>query len=273
LLQRQNGITTGHLDEEVREKLPWCLKLRDFLAERFAVLLPLVGVDPSDAREVEINAMAYGAGGWLSPHTDFFDHSSTENRLVAWMLYLTDPEDGEWAASKGGAVRVWASTGKEDRVRPRFNRFAMFRVAKNSFHEIEKITWEPGWPNCRLALSGWIQGVAPQQIERRTRMYLVSPSAQERREEMEAYLEGSLALHRLLAKQKGYCGRDVTAASNRIAEFERDYMAHREAPAGTSFVRRAPGPAGCIIVVNEKGETVHFGKPEEYVNKPQPGVK
>jgi hypothetical protein len=270
---RQNGITTGHLAEEVWEKLPYCLKFRDFLAASFEALLPLVGADPSAAREVEINAMAYGAGGWLSPHTDFFDYSTTENRLVAWMLYLTDPEDGEWPASKGGAVRVWNAAEQEDRVRPRFNRFAMFRVARNSFHEIEKIAWEPGWANCRLALSGWIQGAAHQKIERGTRMYLESSSAQKRKEEMEAYLQGSLALHRLLAKQKGYCGREVTAASNRISEFEQDYLAHREAPAGTSFIRRVPGRTGCIIVVTETGETVHFGTPEGYGKKLQPGVK
>lgn len=271
--QRQNGITTGHLDEEVREKLPYALKFRDFLAQSFAALLPVVGADPADGREVEINAMAYGAGGWLSPHTDFFDHSSTENRLVAWMLYLTDPEDGEWPADKGGAVRVWNEAGQEGRVRPRFNRFAMFRVAKNSFHEIEKITWEPDWSNCRLALSGWIQGATQQKIERRTRMYLESSSSQKRNEEMEAYLQGSLALHRLLVKQKGYCGREVTATSDRISEFEQDYLAHRESPAGTSFLRRVPGPAGCIVVVSEAGGIVHFGTPGEYGKKLHPGVK
>jgi hypothetical protein len=270
--RRQNGITTGHLDEEVREKLPYCLKFRDFLAESFDALCPLVGANSADAREVEINAMAYGAGGWLSPHTDFFDHSTVENRLVAWMLYLTDPEDGEWPDSKGGAVRVWNTAEREERVRPRFNRFAMFRVAKNSFHEIEKITWEPGWTNCRLALSGWIQGAVQQKIERPTRVYLESSSAQEKNEEMEAYLQGSLALYRLLAKQKDYCGREASASSERIADFEKDYLAHREAPAGTSFLSRVPGPIGCIIVVNEKGESIHFGAPRGYCKKP-PDVK
>ena len=103
---RQNGITTGHLQEEDRERLPYCWRFGDFLAQNFGTLCPLVGVDPADASYLELNAMAYGGGAWLSPHTDFFEYGHTENRLVAWMLYLTAPEDGEWSADKGGAVRV-----------------------------------------------------------------------------------------------------------------------------------------------------------------------
>jgi len=261
---RQNGITTGHIRDEHREHLPQCLKFRDFLAQNFGLLCPLVDANPADAHNVEINAMAYGAGAWLSPHTDSFEYAHSENRLVAWMLYLTAPEDGEWPAEKGGAVRVWKPGGAEERIRPRFNRFAMFRVHNNSFHEIEKITWEPEWPNCRLALSGWIQGRQTEVIGRKTRMYLQSPSAQERNEELETSLNGSLALYRLLEKQKIYCGGDTGKIAEQIADLEQDYRAQKEAPEGTSFLRRVSGPAGCIIVVNEAGDTVYFGTPENY---------
>ncbi|MBZ5659134.1 MAG: 2OG-Fe(II) oxygenase [Acidobacteriia bacterium] len=260
--QRQNGITTSQLLEKDREHFPQCLKFRDFVAQNFGVLCPLAGVHPADARVVEINGMAYGAGAWLSPHTDFFGHANKQNRLIAWMLYLTAPEDGEWPAEKGGAVRVWQPGGEEKRIRPRFNRFAMFRVHANSFHEIEKITWEPDWPHCRLALSGWIQGKPLDETGRNTRMYLISPSAQSISGEIGASLQGELALHRLLAKQMSYCGEDPSLEIARTAELEQDYQAHREAPAGTYFIRRIAGPPGCIIVVNEAGETVYFGAPE-----------
>ena len=265
--QRQNGITTGHLREEDRERLPFCWKFGDFLKQNFGVLCPIVGVDPADALYLEMNAMAYGAGAWLAPHTDFFEYGHTVNRLAAWMLYLTAPEDGEWSPEKGGAVRVWAPGNGEERIRPRFNRFAMFRVQDNSFHEIEKITWEPEWPNCRIAISGWIQGPPLEQVPRKTRLYAQSLSVQQNKEEMEAFLQGSLALHRLLAKQKTYCGGDIANSVGRIAELELDYQAHREAPPGTSFLRRVPGPAGCIIVVNEAGDTIYFGTPEGYEKK------
>jgi len=264
---RQNGITTGHLREEDRERLPYCWKFGEFLRQNLGVLCPLVGVDPADALHIEINAMAYGAGAWLSPHTDFSEYRQTENRLAAWMLYLTAPEDGEWSAEKGGAVRVWTPGSREERIRPQFNRFAIFRVQDNSFHEIEKITWKPEWPNCRIALSGWIQGRPQQQVERKTRVYVQSLSAQDRREEIEESLQGSLALHRLLEKQKSYCGRDTGSTAGRISEFEQDYQAHREVPPGTSFLRRIPGPAGCIIVVNDSGDTVYFGTLEGYSKK------
>jgi 2OG-Fe(II) oxygenase superfamily len=271
--QRQNGITTRPLDEEDRARLPQCLKFRDFLAENFPVLCPLLGVNPADAQIVEINAMAYGAGAWLSPHTDFFGHANKQNRLIAWMLYLTAPEDGEWTPEKGGAVRVWKPGDAEVRIHPRFNRFAMFRVHANSFHEVEKITWEPDWPHCRLALSGWIQGKPEPQAGRRTRVYLQSPSAQEKADEIEASLQGSLALHRLLAKQISYCENDPSLEIARIEELEQDLQAHSQAPPGTSFVRRVSGPEGCIIVVNETGETVYFGTLEGSREKLLPGPR
>ena len=146
------------------------------------MLCPLVGLDSRDAQNIELNAMAYGAGAWLSPHTDFLEYSQSDNRLAAWMLYLTAPEDGEWSAEKGGAARVWIPGNGEERIRHRFNRFAMFRVQDNSFHEIEKVTWESNWPNCRIALSGWVLGRPLKAVEHKTRLYLQSLSAQERKE-------------------------------------------------------------------------------------------
>jgi hypothetical protein len=140
----------------------------------------------------------------------------------------------------------------------------MFLVNPDSYHEIEKILWEPEWPNCRLALSGWILGHPAENIDRKTRMYLQSASAKERNEKFSAYIQGSLALHRLLEKQKKFCGRDIRDTRGRISELEEDYQAHLDSPDGTSFLRRIPGPAGCIVVVNESGDIVHFGTTHQY---------
>jgi Rps23 Pro-64 3,4-dihydroxylase Tpa1-like proline 4-hydroxylase len=251
---RQNGITTGHISERDRERLPQCVRFGEFLKQNLSALIPLVGLNSTRELYIESNARAYGPGAWLSPHTD----SHTDERLAAWMLYLTAPDDGEWPAEKGGALRVWIPSGEEQRVHPRFNRFAMFRVHNDSFHEIEKIAWEPDWPHCRLALSGWIRG--PQEVKRKVRkarMYMQSASAQDRNAELEATLTGSLAFNRLLVMQKTYCGLDASKAISRISQLEEDYRAHRNAPPGTSFLGYAPGPADLIIVVDEKRAIIH----------------
>jgi hypothetical protein len=264
---RQNGITTGHIGEEDRGRFPFCLEFGDYLKRHLNELCLVAGVDPAEATSLEMNAMAYGAGGWLSPHTDFSDRTANQ-RLVAWMLYLTAPEDGEWTDEKGGAVRVWKREGEEQRIRPRFNRFAMFRVHPGSFHEIEKVAWQPEWPQCRIALSGWIRGTPQAQPARNAAVYVKSSDAERKKRELEQTLLGALALHGLLAKQKSYLGRNTSGTVDRIGEFERDYRAHRNAPPGTSFLRRVPGPAGCIFVVDEAGTNVYFGRPERY----SPGV-
>jgi len=266
---RQNGITTGHLGDQHRDRLPHCMRFRDYVAQNLDVLCPLVDVNPKDARDVEINAMAYGAGAWLSPHTDFFEYGGAKTRLAAWMFYLTAPEDGEWPPEKGGSVRVWTPGSEGERIPPRFNRFAMFRVHNNSFHEIEKVTWEPEWPNCRLALSGWVLGESTDKVERNTRVYLQSAAFIQKRREVESTLQGGLALYRLLAKQKKSCGDETAWADDQISEYERDYQAHQDAPPGTSFLHRITGPAGCIIVVDDSGDTIHLGTAESFLAQSQ----
>jgi hypothetical protein len=268
---RQNGITAGHLSEADHGRLPLCWKFKEFLTQNLGVLCPLMGIDPADAVYVETNAMAYGGGAWLSPHTDCLTTASSQKRLAAWMLYLTAPEDGEWPAEKGGAVRVWTPGQEEQRVRPRFNRFAMFRVHEGSLHEVEKIAWDPAWPNCRLALSGWIQGRPQPQFPRASRIYMQSESAPEKREEIEQSLQGELAFLRILEKQKSYCGLDTRSTVEQISNLEQDYEAHREAPPGTSFLRRVPGPPRCIFVVNDAGDRLYFGSLDGYLKKLQSG--
>ena len=149
----------------------------------------------------------------------------------------------------------------------------MFRVHNHSFHEIEKITWEPEWRNCRLALSGWFTGRQPQAIGRMTRVYLQSSSALATKQELENSLQGSLALYRLLEKQKAFCGRNGARTAEHISDLEQDYQAHQESPEGTSFLRRVAGPSEAIIVVNDAGDSIYFGKLEGYRNNTPAGSR
>ena len=150
---RQSGITTGHLDDERRTAFPRSLAFSDLLEDRLAEVCAAVAGTPPVQAEIEMNAMAYGHEGWLSPHTDYVVHDPVA--LFAWMLYLTHPDDGEWLPDMGGAVRLFDAGGSELRLRPKFNRFGLFKVSDASFHEIERVTWACAWDRCRLALSGW----------------------------------------------------------------------------------------------------------------------
>lgn len=259
---RQNGLTTGHITDKHARVLPNCLRFRDQLQASLPQLCQTMATPYSEHLQIEMNAMAYGEGAWLSGHTDRGKTAGASDRLIAWMLYLTHPEDNEWSLEKGGAVRLW-DRDREAVLRPKFNRFAMFTVSNGSFHEIEKITWNTGWKRCRLALSGWIRGPYVE-VEKEMRVYLKSADHEGLKEALEQSLLGSLALYGLMNQQRSYCDLDTTKTGQVLQEYQRDYDAHLSAPEGTSFSHRAPGPAGCITVLNEDRKICFFGKPENY---------
>jgi hypothetical protein len=269
-MQRQNGITTGHLSSRQREILPYCLKFTDFLRSRLRELCAIEVVPcPDDASTlgIEINAMAYGQGAWLSPHTDSGADSGVtthvDDRLIAWMLYLTHPDEGEWNAEQGGAIRVWLPDGPEVRLNPKFNRFAMFKVHKQSFHEIEKILRPTTWPTCRLALSGWIRSV-PEKRERGMAVYLQSKNFEELRGYVEARLQGAFALYELMLQQQRHAGLETRTTEEALEEHRKDYQAHLDSPPGLSFVQRALGPRGAITVLNEGRKACYLGPLKAY---------
>jgi Rps23 Pro-64 3,4-dihydroxylase Tpa1-like proline 4-hydroxylase len=267
---RQNGITTGHLDDRSRDILPHCIQFRDFLHQHSQALCELIDVDCVDHR-IEINAMAYGQGCWLSSHNDYIKHDTGNVRVAAWMLYLTHPDDGEWPVEKGGGVRLFHSDGEAVRLQPKFNRFALFKVSSASTHEIEKITWDTGWEHSRLALSGWIRGRTSREA-RDTCVFIASPRFAQARAAMETFFQGSLACYRLQAQQQAYAGIDTSRAVAREQELMADYEAHLAAPDGTCFSHRVPGPKGVIIVLNEQDEkTLYFGSLEAYRRSPSAG--
>jgi Rps23 Pro-64 3,4-dihydroxylase Tpa1-like proline 4-hydroxylase len=260
---KQNGLTTSHISDKHSQFLPNCLRFRDHLKTDLPNIAEIMGVDLSNDLQIELNGMAYGEGSWLSGHTDQGSTADGNDRIVAWMLYLTHPEDGEWSEDQGGAVRLWEREGGEIRLNPRFNRFAMFRVHKGSMHEIERIKWPTGWERCRLGLSGWVRG-AREKKSKGMLVYMSSPDYLKQREKMEAYLQGYLAIHRLMVQQKKYCGVDATDADEKLRECLEDYEAHVSAPHGTSFLRRAPGPRGCITVLDAEQKIGYVGLRAKY---------
>ena len=260
---RQSGITTGHLDEARRTAFPRSLAFGDLLKARLADVCAAAAGAPPVQAEIEMNAMAYGHEGWLSPHTDYVVHDPRP-RVFAWMLYLTHPDDGEWSPDMGGAVRLFDADGGEVRLRPKFNRFALFKVSDASFHEIERVTWACEWDRCRLALSGWIRG-AESIEERRACLYARRSDAERARAEQMVRLQGALAMYGLMRRQQLHSGQDTAAVERTIARCEREYRAHLDAPAETLFLRHAPGPAWCIFVVDEQQQVVYFGPRQGYV--------
>lgn len=261
---RQSGLTTGHLDDVEFVGLSWCRRFRDFLDAETADLCHLVGVVPLARMEVEINAMAYGEGGRLAWHTDHGGFGVDE-RPVAWMLYLTEPADGEWSPEQGGAVRLRGREGVEAHLAPRFNRFALFRVGPESHHEIGTVTWKCGWRRCRLALSGWIRGPQVDATPgRHMRVYLRSEDYRARRARLETVIGGALAVYRLMCEQRAHAAIEGAEPASRVAALERDCLAHRSSPEGTSFLRYAPGPAWCVTVVDEAQNVVYVGAADGY---------
>ena len=148
--ERQTGITTGHIVKGRPPELELCQAFAASLRDQATDLASLVGATLEAQLAVETNGMAYGQGAWLSRHSD-----EQSRRRVAWILYLTDPGDAEWPEDWGGAL-VLSSDDHRVVLRPRFNRFAAFRVSPTSWHEITRVQRQVGWEQARLALSGWI---------------------------------------------------------------------------------------------------------------------
>jgi Rps23 Pro-64 3,4-dihydroxylase Tpa1-like proline 4-hydroxylase len=260
---RQNGLTTGHITAKHESALPNCLRFREQLQAFLPRLCSIMAAPFSEQLQIEMNAMAYGEGAWLSGHTDRGKTAAASDRLIAWMLYLTHPDDEEWPAERGGAVRLRDRAGHEAVLRPKFNRFAMFTVSNESFHEIERITWKTGWERSRLALSGWIRGPYVE-VEKKMCVYLKSVDHERLRTGLETSLLGSIALYQLMNQQRSYCDLDTTKTEQLLQEYQRDYEAHSNAPDGTSFSHRSAGPAGCITVLNEDRTICFFGPSKNF---------
>ena len=256
--ERQNGIMLTDF-----ASLPAALAFGGHLHVHRHELCARVGIDAAgaDGADIEMNGMAYGEGGWLSPHTDFVP-SQQGRRLAAWMLYLTHKDDAEWTVGDGGAVRLTDGSNAETRLSPKFNRFAMFAVSPSSVHEIERVHRAGGWDRCRLALSGWFRG--PNPVRHEARLFVRRDSARAE-PAVAAAGPGEAALRRILQSQRRYQGRDESTIDADLFRLREDVARQRiDAPPGTVFSKFVPGPPGCIFVVDDQGTLLFFGPRDQY---------
>jgi Rps23 Pro-64 3,4-dihydroxylase Tpa1-like proline 4-hydroxylase len=97
---------------------------------------------------IDLQGAIYADGNYLLCHDDQLD-----SRAIAFMLYLTDLEEGE-----GGELLLYDS--KEDKpdpdkvtkVRPQENLFVAFTVSKTSFHEVAEVLADTQ----RVTIGGWL---------------------------------------------------------------------------------------------------------------------
>ena len=95
-------------------------------------------------------------------------------------------------------------------------------------------------------------------------IYLKTAEHAERRRRFEDDLQGRLAMYRLLLSQRQYCGEETSQAERELEKAFEDEQAHRQAPAGTCLVARAPGNPALIWVMDEDRNELYFGPASGY---------
>ena len=99
-----------------------------------------------DHKMISIHSTRYNNTHYLLCHDDQLD-----NRIFAIMIYLKDMNDNE-----GGALRLFDSkknspTSIVKSITPKFNRFAIFKISKDSFHDVSEVLVDKD----RLAIGWW----------------------------------------------------------------------------------------------------------------------
>ena len=69
-------------------------------------------------------------------------------------------------------------------------------------------------------------------------------------------------MYNLLRQQHEYNGQVAGELASLLKRYETERELQASAPEGTVFLRHAPGPAGCIFVVDENDKVVYFGPRE-----------
>ncbi len=98
---------------------------------------------------MDMSATLYESGSFLLPHDDKLD-----GRKIAYILYLSK----NFSQKDGGSFIVYNSksnhpTTTAKKYLPDFNSLLLFKVSKNSFHEVE----ENISSKKRYAIGGWIK--------------------------------------------------------------------------------------------------------------------
>jgi len=94
--------------------------------------------------------------GTMYEDTDFLlcHDDKLDERKVAFLLYLTDMEDGDGGSLNLLSEKDGAPDNVVEKIIPKCNRFAVFEVSEISFHEVEEIVADKQ----RVALGGWLHG-------------------------------------------------------------------------------------------------------------------
>ena len=116
---------------------------------------------------IDMAAQQYRQGGYLLCHDD--DMGQDEDaRLIAFILYLTDPD---WTEADGGHLQLYdtdenGQPGKiVQSILPKSNTFAFFTLSRTSYHQVQEVF---STKFTRYSISGWFRGtrqVKPALIE------------------------------------------------------------------------------------------------------------
>jgi len=139
-------------DDLKNEDSPVLQKLRNSLySEEFRGFLQrITGLELSD--RPDLSGSLYLKGHTLLCHDD-----QVEDRALAFILYLVDPE---WVAADGGSLDIFTGANglAKTRVRslvPQWNSFVFFEVSPKSFHQVSEILSDS---RKRLTVGGWFHG-------------------------------------------------------------------------------------------------------------------
>jgi Rps23 Pro-64 3,4-dihydroxylase Tpa1-like proline 4-hydroxylase len=163
MLQTGDLANMDKLDSESAAKLPTVRALRDaiYSTEFRQFITDITGCgDLSDVTDCACNI--HPMGGHLLCHDDVIG-----DRLISYIVYLTDPED-PWTAEDGGALELYPE--KKDTPNtpdvvptatalPVWNTMAMFQVLPGrSFHSIQEIYTSE---KPRMSIQGWFHSSKP----------------------------------------------------------------------------------------------------------------
>lgn len=93
---------------------------------------------------IELHSLRLQNGDYLLCHDDM-----VQKRKIAFIIYLSEVETG-------GELELFGSNNGNPneivkKIKPKFNRFAMFEVSNKSFHQIKEVEGKLE----RLSISGW----------------------------------------------------------------------------------------------------------------------
>ncbi|KAJ2727627.1 putative component of NuA3 histone acetyltransferase complex [Coemansia sp. Cherry 401B] len=137
-------------------RLPHLAQLRDALysSEFRAFVSRVTGCGPLSGSRTDMSTNRYKPGDHLLLHDDVIG-----DRCVSYIIYLPDPDEGEWASSDGGGLELYgrseagAPLASPARVlRPLWNQLVMFAVQPGrTYHAVQEVCGRRE----RLSIQGW----------------------------------------------------------------------------------------------------------------------